>query len=224
MKNKIICVYPQDSTTDFLQPIVDTLSATLTNEFDIIRIEPNQKAHQMALYQIDSCEVILFMGHGNTIAFHGARMEDDEFYSFLNTQNIGRYYGKSIIGISCESATFLSKFAAESGILNYIGFGDIITEPERFYISESEDENIVLLQKYKNIFVRAVSYAFKSLKYSNSFSDIYKRLQHSLNQQMIELVLNHPSKSKRDLADMIFNLKKEIRYHKQSTKTIDSEI
>ncbi len=92
--------------------------------------------------------------------------------------------------------------------------GSLKSEDEEFSLSDDKDKNIELLQKIKDIIIVSNTYALKSLKYSNSFLKIYNRLKHSLNQQMIDLILNNPTTAKRDLADMIYQFKKDIIYSK----------
>ncbi len=212
MNNKIVCVHPEDTTTDFLKPITDSLIKYLGDRVTYIRVRPSEEEHDIALYKMEHSDIIVFLGHGSSQGFHGANTcHEDEFSLFLNHQNLERFRGKSIFALSCNSADFFKTNAAKKGILSYLGFGDIKSEDERFNVSDNVEINNSSQRIFENILVRASIYALHFLIKSNSFACVYQRLIHSLNQQMVELVLKKPTQENRIIADMIYLIKKEIK-------------
>lgn len=62
---KILCLYPMDETTLFLNPIFDFLSNM--DSFKGIRFESNEKDVELAIDAIKTCDedtIIIFLGHG----------------------------------------------------------------------------------------------------------------------------------------------------------------
>lgn len=67
---KILCLYPMDETTLFLNPIFDFLSNM--DSFKGIRFESNEKDVELAIDAIKTCDedtIIIFLGHGEVIAY-----------------------------------------------------------------------------------------------------------------------------------------------------------
>ena len=83
---KIVCIYPEDETTAFLQPlyvhICDTISAVGRNNDTTDEDDSLDNIYD----EIKDAECVIFLGHGTSFILYGSRYENVVFES--NYQNL----------------------------------------------------------------------------------------------------------------------------------------
>lgn len=222
MNNKIVCIYPTDSTTNFLENIPIELSSTFNADFELIRIVPSDESHDEAIAKIKSLpngSICLFIGHGSSFALKGAEVNDYKKEIFIDYNQLSIFNNKSLFVLACRSYDLLDYAINYDSvrILQSISFPNIISsweelEHERKVKQKKLYPNLTLdqINKFNEILVESTIYSLKGLKENQDFHKIYRRLIHFLNQKMAEIVLIDPIDANRDLADMIFEFKKEI--------------
>jgi len=214
MYDKILCIFPKDQTTDFLNPIPTLIEEYIGDRFELFRIDSSDESYQLALYKMQNYpegSLILYLGHGSSTGFHCLLQSegiDVVNCIFLNAQNIQRIQGKSIFALSCNSSSFLSSHHKKSKLFSWLGFGDLPTENENFNI-EAENKQI-LLEKYKNILIDSVIQSIIELINTRSISKSYSILKLYLNQKMIRLAADKRDPGNKLLADIIYQTKKEV--------------
>ena len=78
--SKLICIFPEDKTTDFLLPIYDqleTLSDFIGYRFDTNDSSKTKNLHD-ELLQIDENDFIIFLGHGSSNKLYGSVDKNSE--------------------------------------------------------------------------------------------------------------------------------------------------
>lgn len=221
---KIYCIYPQDSTTDFLEKIPEELSSFFEDRFQLIRIEPNDKAHERAFQLIkesDEGSIFIFIGHGNSGTLKGAEIEglycnDD----FISNEKMSVFNGKSLFLLACRSVELLdvARYTTDLNIKESISFPNIISSDVELKEERKKKKDLYpgisneQIDTANSILVSSVIYALKGLGTSADFKHIYVRLIQHLNQCMVDLVWFNPTPVNRELADMIYHMKSEIKF------------
>ena len=98
MYDKILCIFPVDPTTDFLNLIPISIKEYFGDRFELYRIDASDDSYQIALYKMQNIpndSLIIYLGHGNHTGFHCFHTsingsDDEEGLIFLNSQNIQR--------------------------------------------------------------------------------------------------------------------------------------
>lgn len=144
--SKIICIYPDDSSTRSLNTIPYILKKNFPSIFHCYKIKPNDKSHEDCLKRTNSGseEFVIFLGHGQSNKLFGAISKNTDVFSteytvqyknddFINKANIEVFKGKNVFCLSCYSNVNLGKWACEKGANSFIGFGNIPTDWEISY-------------------------------------------------------------------------------------------
>lgn len=139
--SRILCVYPEDPSTKFLNHLVERLNIHFRQDFHCFKVKPNSKSHNDCLGRIrhGDEELVIFLGHGTHKELYGAdsgSLFEGSTFSFdnsgdnifINQENIDVFYRKKVFCLSCNSNGKLSKWAVEHGATTFLGFGDIPTD------------------------------------------------------------------------------------------------
>jgi len=214
--SRLICIYPEDKTTDFLMPIYEQLE-TLSN-FVGYRFDTNDYSKTKNLYnvlkQLDNDYIIFFLGHGASNKLYGSVDKDGNKLTLFEKTNIKDIKNTSFVGIACRSKDF-----AYNRLLNYIGFGDIISdysevlEERNFgdpdYMEWASEEDII---NFQNEFVGSIVDAIKLSECAN-LNSLYSMLRLIFNKRIASLLVNRSLQNYRQIADMLFDINNELSYY-----------
>lgn len=138
MKNDILIIHPQDSTTDFLQGITNFLFDKYGEQRFVFHRpgigEIEAQSCRSLIEQMPLSSFILFIGHGSSSSLMGARTHRITENILIHRDHLSLFERKNVMFLSCRSSDFL-KNRGISGI----GFGDIITDMSEV-ISRREHE------------------------------------------------------------------------------------
>lgn len=224
---KILCIYPDDHSTRFLDRVQNHLKRNLPDIFHCYKVKPNQVSHDQCFERLQGVpeeKLIIFLGHGRSDCLFGANSNCDLFVSpyfegvddyendnFINSDNINVLSGKKVFCLSCNSNEKLGKLACQNGTRAFIGFGDIPTDNE--VLPEIKTRLPLLIARFKG----EISWIVKtSLLYSiqnnHNFSQLIDSLRLFTNIRINHVVLNHPGlRQRRLLADYLYNFKHEMK-------------
>ncbi len=103
--SKILCIYPDDSSTRFLDRIQHHLKQNLMESFHCYKIKPDQVSHDNCLERLQRVteeEFVIFLGHGRSDCLFGANsncgflvspyfegVSNYENDNFINRENVG---------------------------------------------------------------------------------------------------------------------------------------
>jgi len=217
--SNIICIFPIDKTTDFLLPIYESLSKF--DSFSGFRSENNEELFESLNDKIKSIKdennFIVFLGHGASNCLYGATINDKKTKLF-DKSNIDLFNNQNIFFLSCRSSDFINN-NAEKIMINGIGFGDIITDYSEV-VSERDDGDALFLPNINEEMIeefktKLVALVIKGFEYLNldeySIKQIYYFLKLLINKEISNILLNRSTKGFRDIADLIYDLKNEMK-------------
>lgn len=208
----ILCLYPVDETTNFLQPIFDYL---LTQESAIcLRFSSKEEDVKAAIEAISSSEkntVVIFLGHGSSNCLY----INDEI-PFVNETKFSLFVDKSIFLLACRSAEFIKKNQAVE-LRDSIGFGNMITDwseimAERNFDANAYpdiDEEVVSLYKY-NLVNSILSGIRNTLICQQNFYYLFLQIRLYLNKQIAHFLIQKPINNYRVVADLLYKTKIEM--------------
>lgn len=230
---KILCIYPYDKTTKFLEnKILNPLITYLKDEIEIINISPNKESHKLCLEKIRKSvdDVIFFFGHGKSDCLYGAigdkaRLVDDKslskeaisdnenYYSnesFINKDNINIFKNKVVFCLSCNSNEKLGKWAIDSGCITFVGFGDIPTE---WYKEDNinQRETPIFKGRFNRIILNSLLH---SIRKQDSIYDLVEMIKLNANREIFDLLKNTHKKQKKLRSDGTLN------YHVKSAESL----
>lgn len=121
--SKIVCIYPQDATTDFLSPLCDHICKTfgaVTVGYDI---DDDEDPIEEIYKETQEAQTIFFLGHGMSSCLYASILDNVELF---NKDNINTLKNKRLFLLACNSNQFIKKF----NLTNSIGFGFLPTSED----------------------------------------------------------------------------------------------
>ena len=118
--SKIVCIYPQDDTTDFLRPLCDHICAT----FDAVEtgydIYGGDSQIENIHNNIKDAKTIFFLGHGDSTCLYASIINGTQLF---NKDNVALLEGKQLFLLACNSDQFINTYKLSDAI----GFGFLPT-------------------------------------------------------------------------------------------------
>lgn len=209
---RVICIYPQDKSTDFLLPVYEQLEQM--PNFVGFRFNTMTSPQTKELYtstNFDKESLLVFLGHGASNRLYGSVDEKGTKQELFNKDNTDHIRNLDFFCIACRSNEF-----AHNHFQNYIGFGDITSdfseiEAERnlgdsHYMNWATEEDLsVFQQEFTGAIVDAIR-----LTNCKSLSSIYKMLKLCFNKRIATLLVNKNISNYRHIADMLFDVTNDI--------------
>ena len=211
--SKLVCIFPEDKTTDFLLPIYKQLETM--PDFVGYRFDTNDSSKKKnlfaALHHLDDATFVFFIGHGAGNKLYGSVDENGDKQTLFDKTNIEYIKRKNIVGIACRSKEF-----ADNNIFNHIGFGDITSDYSEVlaernigdpnYMEWALEEDIV---NFQNEFVGAITDSIKMSECKTLLS-MYRMIKLSFNKRIASLLVNRQLRNYRYIADMLFEINDEM--------------
>ena len=225
--SKLICIYPEDNTTDFLLPIYAQLETM--PDFAGYRFDTNDSSKTKnlfdALYQLEDDAIVFFLGHGASNKLYGSVGDDGEKQTLFDKTNIECIKKKNVVGIACRSKEFAHNF-----ILNHIGFGDITSDYSEVlaernignpdYMEWASEEDIF---NFQNEFVGAITDAIK-LSECGTLLSIYGMIKFCFNKRIASLLVDKQLPNYRHIADMLYEINDEMSLNRYSVELVGNSI
>ena len=118
--SKILCIYPQDQTTAFLEPVFDELC----QRFGALGLKGDPTEDDDYLERLanlaQESETIVFLGHGSSVVLYGINFN---MLICEENGNIDWLKHKHLILFACHSRDFIKR----QGLTSALGFGEIPT-------------------------------------------------------------------------------------------------
>lgn len=213
---KLVCIFPEDKSTDFLLPIytqLESMSGFVGYRFNTLDLQKRNSLYN-TLSQLEEDSLLVFLGHGSSNKLYGSVDENGDKQVLLEKDNTRNLKKLDFICVACRSSEF-----AHNHFQNYIGFGDITSDFSEVIaernIGESNfmdwaNENDIIT--FRNLFVEAVTKAIL-LTSCNDLCSMYKMMRLCFNKQIAELLKNKSSNNYRHIADMLFDILNEMEFY-----------
>lgn len=209
---KVICIFPTDVSTDFLEPIYSSLS-TLAN-FSGYRIGIREEEIESVIKDIKESEdgtVIVFLGHGASHCLYKSNHTP-----LFNNANFNIFQNKRIFFFSCRSAEFIDN-NRHIPLTEYFGFGNMITDIDEVLAARNEDANAyfnideAVISSYKQILIDILSKKLaRNLGSDNNFNELYLQIKLLVNKEIAITLKEKKHPNYRLLASLLYDTKCEM--------------
>lgn len=207
--SNILCIYPKDQTTSFLEPVYDQLCQQLgavglkgdpTEDDDYLERLANL-AHE--------AETIVFLGHGSSGVLYGINFNQ---LICAENGNINLLRHKHLIIFACHSSDFIKR----QGLTNALGFGEIPTSDYDVANGKLHD---LPIKDLKNSDVNYIKAAIVRI-WKNSLAEVdlteHNRFHHAFSyhtvKEIVKCLVKRESNNSRLIADVLYYLKMDMDY------------
>ena len=118
--SKIVCIYPQDDTTDFLRPLCDHICTTFKAEEVDYDTSGGNSQIEIIHNNIKDAKTIFFLGHGESTCLYASIINGTKLF---NKDNISLLKDKQLFLLACNSDQFINTYKLSEAI----GFGFLPT-------------------------------------------------------------------------------------------------
>ena len=216
--SRIVCVFPVDDSTTFLEPVRIVLEKKL--DATIIRGDTTKEEHRkeiMAqLCELTEQDVFVFMGHGASCCLYGSP-QGGELQPLFGKGAISLPKRVGSLLISCRSGDFIRS----EQLVNAIGFGEIPATWEEIRRLRDEDRGCYsgvdenTIPEYRNSLVQALCGALRLWNPSSPLRQLYQNIRLCITGQIVRLHLDQTlaQEQKQGLFEMLYGLKREVGSH-----------
>lgn len=202
-----LCVFPQDETTAFLEPIAQTLRKV---GFDVYDGNTNDEVIANLIYEVvPNYDNVVFLGHGSSDALSGTNQEP-----LIDSKNVDLLRGKKLFLLACNSKEFISSY----GLKSAIGFDIIptsemdvntIVDQDFGYFENIPDESD--LDWFRTAIVRIVVNSFENGGMEN-MTMLYNKIKMFTNRERYTCVRECKELNYRDILRMLYDFKDSMVY------------
>lgn len=205
--SKTVCIYPQDSTTDFLRPLCDHI-CTIFNAVEVGYDTDSDDEPLEAIYnEIKDAQVIFFLGHGMSTCLYASILDNVELF---DKNNVSLLEDKRIFLLVCDSSQFVTKFK----IADAIGFGFLPTSEEdvknrKLHKMDISRTGILDIEYYKNALIRCLTntLSIATIEDSHLFKE---RILFNTSKEIADCLENKECTNYRIVADELYYLYKDV--------------
>lgn len=215
--SRIVCVFPLDDSTNFLEPVRKVVEKELNAT--IVRGDTTKEEHRneiMAqLRELTEQDTFIFMGHGASYCLYGTP-QGGELQPLFEKGNLSlpKYSGSLLI--SCRSSDFIES----QKLVNVIGFGEIPTTWEEMRKLREDDcgrytgVDKDTISEYRNSFVNALCRALKLWSPSMPLSQLYQNIRLCVTGQIVRHLLEKRLElpQRQGLFEMLYELKQDVDF------------
>lgn len=206
--SKIVCIYPQDTTTDFLRPLCDHICTT----FDAIEVgydtSGDDDPMEIIFNAIRDAEIIFFLGHGKSTCLYASILDNSELF---NKDNISLLKGKRLFLLACNSDQFIENF----NLTDAIGFGFLPTSEEdvertkQYHKMDISNTNILDINSLNSGLVESLINTL-SQDTLRDFHLFKERMIFNISVEIVDRLVNKATTNHRIVADELYYIYKDM--------------
>ena len=207
--NKILCIYPQDKTTSFLEPVYDELCQRFGAEG--LKGDPTEDDDYLERLAnlVQEAETIVFLGHGSSGVLYGINFN---MLICEENGNIDLLRHKHLILFACHSSDFIKR----QGLTDALGFGEI---PTSDYDVENGKLHGLPIKDLKDSDVEYIKAAIVRI-WKNSLAEVdvtdincfHQTFSYQTVKEIVRCLVNRESRNFRLIADVLYYLKMDMDY------------
>ncbi|MBR4838352.1 MAG: hypothetical protein IK004_07940 [Bacteroidales bacterium] len=206
--SKIVCIYPQDDTTDFLRPLCDHICAT----FDAMEvgydISGGDNQTEIIYNKIEDVKTIFFLGHGESTCLYASIINGTQLF---NKDNVSLLENKQLFLLACNSDQFINTYKLSEAI----GFGFLPTSIyDARHVRKLHSMRIEHLKEndidsYNTAIVNALinTLSEETMEDSHLFAE---RLKFSTCEKIVNILLQKETPNYRIVADALYYFYKDV--------------
>jgi len=205
--SKVVCIYPQDATTDFLQPLCDHICATFNAEEVGYETSGDNDPEEIIFNKIKDAKTIFFLGHGTSKGLY-ARLNE---IILFNKDNISLLKDKQLFLLACNSDQFINTYKLSEAI----GFGFLPTSLyDARHVRKLHSMRIEHLKEDDiNIYNTALVDALINTLSETTMTDSHlfaERLKFSTCDKIVKILLQRGTPNYRIVADALYYFYKDM--------------
>lgn len=216
--SRIVCVFPMDDSTNFLEPVRIVIEKKL--DATIIRGDTTKEEHRKEikaqLCELTEQDVFVFMGHGASYYLYGSP-QGGELQPLFGKGALSLLNHSRSLLISCRSDDFIKS----QQWVNAIGFGEIPATWEEMRKLREEDCSCYTgvdegtIPEYQNSLVQALCGALRLWNPSSPLRQLYQNIRLCITGQIVRLHLDQTlaQEQKQGLFEMLYDLKQGVDFH-----------
>ena len=211
--NKVLCIFPQEQTTSFLQPVYDMLVGMGAEGFNHNTVESDEDLQSILHGQINESDMAIVLCHGCSTCLYGTQSESGfDGNELLSGNDLSLLRGRPLILFSCNSAELArnNKYSS-SVVFGLIPSTIYETQKVEFHklpIKDLDETDVeVIQQSLARVWLRTLAQSgLEDLRY---FCDTFCFF---LDVEIGNILINRPTNHFRILADVLFYIKKDTDY------------
>lgn len=207
--NKTLCIFPQDQTTSFLEPVYDELC----QHYDVVGLKGDPTEDDEYLerleVEVDKSDTVVFLGHGSSEVLYGINFN---MLICSENGNVDLLKDKRLILFACHSREFIKRHDLKMAL----GFGEIPTsdyDVTNGYLHglPIKDLTIPDVEYIKTAIVRIWK---KSLAEAGltSLYRFYKAFEYYTVEEIVRCLRNRENRNFRLLADVLYYIKMDMDF------------
>lgn len=211
--NKVLCIFPQEQTTSFLQPVYNMLVRMGADGFNHNTVESDDDLQSILHGQIKNSESVIVLCHGCGTCLYGTQGElGFDGNELLSGNDLSILKDKQLLLFSCNSAELAKKNEYHSSVVFGLIPSTIYeTQTAKFHklaMKELDESDVcVIQQSLVQVWLRTLTHV--GLKDLRQFCETFRFFT---NVEIVNILIKHPTKQFRTIADILFYIKEDMDY------------
>ena len=205
--SKVLCIYPKDKTTEFLDPLFDDIC----KRFSAVPLLGDPQDDDDYLDKLEklagNSDTIVFLGHGSSGVLYGVN-----FNELIYDYNVDMLRGKNLVLFACNSVGFIQKF----GLPHALGFGIVPTSDYDAETGKLHSLNLKVLTLPDITYIQqAIVRIWQKTLAEANLSDVrhfYAVFSYYTNVEIVSCLKNRSHQNFRLIADILYYLKDDMDY------------
>ena len=211
--NKVLCIFPQEQTTSFLQPVYEMLVRMGAEGFNHNTVESDEDLQSILHAQINESDFVIVLCHGCSTCLYGTQGESGfDGNELLSGVDLNQLKDKKLMLFSCNSAELAKKNKYTSSVVFGLIPSTIYeTQNAEFHklpMKELDERDIeVIQQSLVRVWLRTLKQVgFEDLRL---FCDTFCFF---LDVEIVDILIRRMTSHFRTIADILFYMKKDMDY------------
>lgn len=211
--NKVLCIFPQEQTTSFLQPVYDMLVRMGAEGFNHNTVESDEDLQSILHAQINESDFVIVLCHGCSTCLYGTQGElGFDGNELLSGGDLFRLKDKKLVLFSCNSAELAKKNEyASSVVFGLIPSTIYETQNAGFHelpMKELDEKDVgVIQQLLVCVWLRTLEQVgFDDLR---QFCDTFRFY---MDVEIVNVLIGRLTNHFRTIADVLFYIKEDMDY------------
>lgn len=205
--SKVLCIYPKDKTTEFLEPLFDDICKRCS-AVPLLGDPQDDDDYLDKLEELaGKSETIVFLGHGSSGVLYGVN-----FNELIYDYNVDMLRGKNLVLFACNSVGFIHKF----GLTHALGFGIVPTSDYDAETGKLHSLNLKVLTLPDITYIQqAIVRIWQKTLAETDLSDVrrfYAVFSYYTNVEIVSCLKNCSHQNFRLIADILYYLKDDMDY------------
>lgn len=211
--NKVLCIFPQEQTTFFLQPVYDMLVRMGAEGFNFNTVESDEDLQSILYDQIENSGLVIAFCHGNSECLFGTQGEEGfNGNELLSGGDLNRLKGKKLILFSCNSVELAKKkkyfTSVVFGLIPSTFYETQNAEFHKLLMKELDEKDVdVIQQSLVRVWLRTLEQVgFDDLR---QFCDTFRFY---MDVEIVDVLIGRLANHFRTIADVLFYIKNDMDY------------